>query len=125
MSLGTEHKGYADNAFNKLSGSNADITRAVPRIEMTGFKEISDPDDTQKLLNTRQDTHGDFLLVSKISQDIKEAIRWAPKEMATDKREALEMIAVKIARICIGNQNEKDHWKDIIGYATLALNRIK
>ncbi|MDY0487330.1 DUF6378 domain-containing protein, partial [Pasteurella multocida] len=32
---------------------------------------------------------------------------------------ALTMIATKIVRIVNGNPHEVDHWRDIVGYATL------
>lgn len=38
--------------------------------------------------------------------------------------EALEMIATKEARILAGNASEKEHWRDIAGYAMLVVNEI-
>jgi hypothetical protein len=38
--------------------------------------------------------------------------------------EALEMIATKEARILAGNAREKEHWRDIAGYAMLVVNEI-
>jgi hypothetical protein len=35
------------------------------------------------------------------------------------QREALELIAMKIARILSGDHNYRDHWDDIEGYAEL------
>jgi len=42
-----------------------------------------------------------------------------------DQREALEMIAHKIARILNGDPNYADNWIDIAGYATLVANRLE
>lgn len=41
------------------------------------------------------------------------------KIMHSDKKEALEMIMSKMARIINGDPNYKDSWTDIIGYAKL------
>jgi SAM-dependent MidA family methyltransferase len=38
--------------------------------------------------------------------------------------EALEMIATKQGRILAGNALEKEHWRDIAGYAMLVVNEI-
>jgi SAM-dependent MidA family methyltransferase len=38
--------------------------------------------------------------------------------------EALEMIATKQGRILAGNAREKEHWRDIAGYALLVVNEI-
>ena len=45
--------------------------------------------------------------------------------MDDDQREALEMIAHKIARILNGDPNYADNWIDIAGYATLVANRLE
>lgn len=45
--------------------------------------------------------------------------------MQDDQKEALEMIASKIARILNGNTNNEDSWRDIAGYATLVADRLK
>ena len=76
------------------------------------------------ILNERQKTHGDFKYVADIAQELKGYMRkwdgW--HRINTAQAEALEMIASKIGRILSGNPNEPDHWRDIAGYATLALN---
>jgi hypothetical protein len=36
------------------------------------------------------------------------------------EREALDQIAVKLARICAGDPACADHWRDLAGYAWLA-----
>ena len=43
--------------------------------------------------------------------------------MTDPAKEALDMIAHKIGRICAGNPNFKDHWADIAGYAQLVADR--
>jgi len=46
-------------------------------------------------------------------------------ELAADQREALEMIAHKIARIINGDPNYADSWVDIAGYAKLVSDRLE
>ena len=75
------------------------------------------------ILNERQKTHGDFKYVADIAQELKGYMRkWSGwHRVNTAQAEALEMIASKIGRILSGNPHEPDHWRDIAGYATLAL----
>ena len=75
----------------------------------------------EEVLNERQDTHGDYRLVSKISQILKDVCEaHLQSDLTPAKAEALDMILHKIARIVCGNGHFKDHWVDIAGYATLA-----
>jgi len=75
------------------------------------------------LLNEREKTHGNFDHTAKTTQMIKRLIRYAPAYMDTSEgqRESLDMIAVKLARIMCGDPHEPDHWRDIAGYALLAI----
>lgn len=83
-------------------------------------KEIN---ETLKQCNT---TYGKFSRLSEISRDIKSTFHntenW--NELSSDKQEALEMIAIKIARILNGNSEYVDSWFDIAGYATLIVNEL-
>jgi hypothetical protein len=45
--------------------------------------------------------------------------------LGNEHAEALEMIAMKIARILSGNSNFADHWEDIEGYARLVSNELQ
>lgn len=74
--------------------------------------------NTKDLLNSRAKTHGDFYQGAVIFNDITKHIAEAPL-LEPSHRYALSMIATKIARIINGDPDEKDHWQDIIGYATL------
>lgn len=79
----------------------------------------------QSTLKARGNTHGEFSVNAQISQDLKDTLRETPgwESLSADKKEALDMIMHKAARICTGDANEPDHWHDIAGYATLAENR--
>lgn len=81
----------------------------------------------EQTLEERQKTHGNFKTHASVCQVLKGVMRsrdgWANLE--DDQREALEMIAHKIARILNGNPDTRDHWHDIAGYATLVADRLK
>jgi hypothetical protein len=79
--------------------------------------------NTDSVLREREKTHGDFAHVAFVAQQIK-AVMWGSPNWATMtpvQTEALEMIATKMARILCGNPGEVDHYRDIMGYAQLAL----
>ena len=69
----------------------------------------------EETLAQRQKTHGDFSSHAAVSQAMKKAMRqsagWGG--LSDDKKEALEMLAHKIARILNGNPDTHDHWHDI------------
>jgi len=70
---------------------------------------------------TKQKTHGNYRDTANISQALKGVMsvgkNWAA--LKDTQREALELIAMKIARILSGDHNYRDHWDDIEGYAEL------
>jgi len=83
------------------------------------------PQSIDQVLAERKNTHGDFTENAQISQDLKAVLHnssgWLG--LSADKKEALEMVMHKSARICTGNANEVDHWRDISGYSKLAQER--
>jgi hypothetical protein len=78
------------------------------------------------LLDERGETYGVFSGNARIAQRLKDDMRSMPKwhGMDADQREALELIATKIARILNGNPNHLDSWADIRGYAQLVERRL-
>lgn len=70
--------------------------------------------------------YGAFLEQARIANDMKLVMglgqNW--QRLEPDQREALDMIAVKIARILNGNPDNHDSWIDIAGYATLVADRL-
>jgi hypothetical protein len=76
----------------------------------------------EKTLNERASTHGDFNTGAVISQDLCATLRTGPSwnKLSDAQKEALEMIAHKMARIVNGNPDFADHYLDIGGYAHLA-----
>jgi hypothetical protein len=71
------------------------------------------------MLAARRQTHGDFAETAAMARAIKAAFGDRAARLTPVQREALEQIAVKIARILCGDANCADHWADIAGYARL------
>jgi len=72
----------------------------------------------EAILKEREKTHGDFMRFSHIAQGLKGHLSYA-KDLSKPQREALEMILHKVARVLNGDEDHRDHWDDIAGYATL------
>lgn len=90
-------------------------------------KERDAPDHLSAILSARGARYGSFEDNSEISQALKEVIHhgfgWFG--MASDSREALDMIAAKISRIVTGDPDYADNWDDIAGYAKLVADRLR
>ncbi len=84
-------------------------------VETFGVLELCDIDKT---LKQRGERYGPFKENARIIQAIKKAMVDSPNwsSMTDDKREALEMVALKVGRILTGDPEYKDSWHDIIGY---------
>jgi len=82
---------------------------------------------TMDIINERAKTHGDYKTTAAWSQSIKDMFRGSPnwQHMNDGQKEALEMIAVKLARLLNGNPQFPDHWEDISGYGKLGANSIE
>ena len=80
----------------------------------------------EQTIAERGNRYGDFATHAGISQSLKEVMVATPQwaEMPTYQREALEMIAHKIARILNGDPNYADNWHDVQGYARLVEERL-
>jgi hypothetical protein len=77
-------------------------------------------------IECRQDTHGNYIDTTNCSVAIKDIMRaqknW--NRLSTDKKESLDHIATKIARILNGDPNFQDAWHDIEGYAHLVSSTL-
>ena len=77
-------------------------------------------------LDERAKRYGVFADQAKISQSLKRVMRntegWA--DLQDDQREALDMIAHKVARALNGDPNYIDNWTDIAGYSVLVERRL-
>jgi hypothetical protein len=78
-------------------------------------------------LAERGSRYGKFKDHARISQEIKKVMQktegW--EKLGDNGREALEMIAHKIARILNGDPNYADSWVDIAGYAKLVGDQLQ
>jgi hypothetical protein len=75
---------------------------------------------TDDLIAERGNTHGKWEEQSSRAYKIKEAMCLHARVLPPPLSEALDHIAIKIARILSGDPMEPDHWRDIQGYARLA-----
>lgn len=78
-----------------------------------------------KTLAERGSRYGDFKDHARIAQNIKRGMACKGYDNLPDMhRQALEVIADKIARILNGDPNYADNWHDIQGYAKLVEDRL-
>lgn len=71
--------------------------------------------------------YGQFIHHAVIAQDLQDAMRRASgwSKLAADQKQALSVIADKIARMLNGDPDYLDNWHDIIGYAKLVEDRLR
>ena len=83
--------------------------------------------NVDEILEERNTTHGDFKMNAIVSQGLKAHLELGTNwdKISPDKKEALEMICHKMARIVNGDNEYKDSWTDIIGYASLIEKDLK
>lgn len=82
--------------------------------------------DIIPVLLERNTTHGNFEANADCAMDLKGTLlRHMNHGLTNTKHHALDMICMKLARICTGDSTFADHWLDIIGYATLALHECE
>lgn len=83
------------------------------------------PTGVNATLAERGARYGDFSVHANIAQSLQDVMReargWA--RCSPDKRQALTVIADKIARVLSGDPEYKDNWHDIQGYAKLVEDR--
>ena len=78
-------------------------------------------------LAERDSVYGSYKTQSSIAQELKMSAKLYAKDwdsMTADKKESIEMILHKIARILNGNPDYHDNWHDIAGYATLVADTL-
>lgn len=77
-------------------------------------------------LEERGNRYGNFKEHAKIAQDLQDVMRsqegWSALE--SDQKQALTVIADKIARMLNGDPGYRDNWHDIVGYAKLVDDRM-
>jgi len=82
--------------------------------------------DIKETLAERGARYGSFKTHADIAQHLK-AVMWSQDgwmRLTNDKRQALEVIADKIARILNGDPEYHDNWHDIGGYSKLVADTL-
>lgn len=81
--------------------------------------------DVEQTLAERGARYGDFTDHAELAQSLQDTMRGVPgwQRLTPTKRQALTVIADKIARILTGDPEYTDNWHDIQGYAKLAEDR--
>ena len=78
------------------------------------------------ILEQRKQTHGEFEKVARLDTELFSTFNTYHYSSLSDEQYcAIKMILHKIARIGCGNPGFIDHWRDIVGYATLVLNELE
>ncbi|WP_205012742.1 DUF6378 domain-containing protein [Nitrosomonas sp. HPC101] len=79
-------------------------------------------------LAERGSRYGDFSVHARIAQALQNVMRYHTCDnwhnLSYVQKQALTVIADKIARILSGDPNYADNWHDIQGYARLAEERL-
>lgn len=80
----------------------------------------------KKTLEERGTRYGDFTVHARIAQNLQLVMQdksgWG--HLSSVQRQALTVIADKIARILSGDPDYRDNWHDIQGYAKLVEDRL-
>ena len=81
----------------------------------------------EKTLEERRARYGRFIDHAVIAQGLQDVMRGAPNwnTLDPDIKQALSVIADKIARILNGDSHYIDNYHDIAGYSQLIENRLK
>lgn len=82
--------------------------------------------DIRDTLAERGSRYGSFEEHARIAQSLQDLMRAEPgwAALAHDQRQALTVIADKIARMLNGDPDYRDNWHDIVGYAKLVDDRM-
>lgn len=80
----------------------------------------------ESTLEERAKRYGSFEEHAMIAQELQDVMRhqsgW--NALAPDQKQALTVIADKIARMLNGDPTYRDNWHDIVGYAKLVDDRM-
>ena len=81
----------------------------------------------EEVLDDRGKSYGSFQSVASVAQRIKVIFRDYPgwRNLTLDKKESLDLMATKMARVIVGDSDHKDSWDDIAGYAMLISKQIE
>lgn len=104
--------------------NNSELVKSSRVIKILEPETQSNIEDT---LAQRGLRYGKFENHAKIAQGIQDVLRAAPNwdKLDADMRQALSVIADKIARILNGDPYYEDNWHDIAGYSKLVEDRVR
>ena len=101
------------------------------------LEEAVQVSSVQATLNERGNRYGDFTDHAQVAQDLQDLMRTSFKAFDDNdnvlygweflnpvQRQALTVLADKIAQILVGDPNYADNWHDIQGYAKLVEDRL-
>lgn len=103
------------------------MPKLLTSVDIAHMQDLAVPQPSvDATLAERGKRYGTFANHAKIAQDIKRAYLLVPGWylLADDQKQALEVIADKVARILNGDPNYVDNWHDIQGYAKLVEDRL-
>lgn len=82
--------------------------------------------DLKAIIDEREAEYGSFFDKAVMIQGLKETVRLAPnwRKLASDQREALDMLMHKLGRVLYGNPDHLDSWVDAAAYLKLVADRI-
>ena len=84
--------------------------------------------EVKEILNEREKTHGNIDEVGRVYRLLKKSFYNGENDIddySSVQELVLDAIFAKLARISCGDSNFIDHWLDIAGYATLAVNELE
>ncbi len=83
--------------------------------------------EIKAVLEQRGSRYGSFTDNARLAQSFKLILRHCPEwnSLASEHKEAIEMIMHKLSRIVCGDPTYKDSWVDIAGYATLVADTLR
>lgn len=82
--------------------------------------------DVQSVLKDRGAVYGPFHDNAVIAQALKDVFRSAPgwPKLNASQQEALDLKAIKMARILSGDPDYVDNWQDDAGYSSLIVKEL-
>ena len=91
------------------------------------YDSEKDQKDISATLDEREQTYGDFSVLSESVEQMESSIKSLPgwQKASPAHRESAHMIIQKLARAFNGNPHYSDSWHDIAGYAKLAEKECK
>lgn len=98
--------------------TDPDCPECVPKIKEMKQKTMA----KAPVVAERAPTHGDFAVQATLHDNLLGMVSQSPNwqlKLTAAQRQSLNAILMKVSRICVGNPNEVDHWRDIGGYSNL------